>query len=102
MRAVSDCLSPPRQFRRVPFLPSRRSGKPWKEPPMLVLTRKVGETLVIGDTIHVVVIAVRGEQVRLGIQAPPEITVDREEIHAARAANPLAVPVALPVQGGKP
>ena len=48
---------------------------------MLILTRRVGETLVIGDNIKVTVLGVRGHQVRLGVDAPREISVRREEIH---------------------
>ena len=47
---------------------------------MLVLTRRTGETLRIGDDIEVTVMAVNGSQVRIGIKAPRNITVDREEI----------------------
>jgi carbon storage regulator len=48
---------------------------------MLVLTRKVGEAIVIAGKVRVVVTEVRGDKVRLGVQAPRDITVDREEIH---------------------
>jgi carbon storage regulator len=48
---------------------------------MLVLTRRPGETVVIGKDIQVVILAVNGAQVRVGISAPPSVTVDREEIH---------------------
>ena len=48
---------------------------------MLILTRKVGETLIIDDKIKVTVLGVRGQQVRLGIDAPREVSVHREEIH---------------------
>jgi carbon storage regulator len=47
---------------------------------MLVLTRKVNQTIVIGDGIEVVVLEVRGEQVRLGIRAPRDVTVHRKEV----------------------
>jgi carbon storage regulator len=49
---------------------------------MLILTRCVGEMLKIGDEIDVVVIGVKGNQVRLGINAPREVDVHREEIYA--------------------
>ena len=47
---------------------------------MLILTRRVGETLMVGDEIAVTVLAVRGNQVRLGIKAPRNVAVHREEI----------------------
>jgi carbon storage regulator len=47
---------------------------------MLILTRRTGETLHIGDDVQVTVMAVNGSQVRIGIKAPRHITVDREEI----------------------
>ncbi|NVK10426.1 MAG: carbon storage regulator CsrA [Gammaproteobacteria bacterium] len=48
---------------------------------MLILTRKVGERLVIGDNVVVSVLGSRGQQVRLGIEAPKDVTVHREEIY---------------------
>jgi carbon storage regulator len=48
--------------------------------PMLILTRRAGETLRIGDNVEVTVMAVNGAQVRIGIKAPRDIIVDREEI----------------------
>ena len=48
---------------------------------MLILTRRVGETLVVGDDITVTVLGVKGNQVRLGVNAPKDVTVHREEIY---------------------
>ena len=48
---------------------------------MLVLTRKVKEAIVIAGKVRVVVAEVKGEKVRLGVEAPRNVTVDREEIH---------------------
>ncbi len=67
---------------------------------MLVLTRKVNQSIVIGEGIEVVVLEVRGEQVRLGIRAPRNVTVHRKEIfdqiqaenEAATGTDPSDVP----------
>ncbi|HEY5733572.1 MAG TPA: carbon storage regulator CsrA [Gammaproteobacteria bacterium] len=47
---------------------------------MLILTRRVGETLMIGDNVTVTVLRVKGNQVRLGVNAPKDVSVHREEI----------------------
>lgn len=48
---------------------------------MLILTRKLGESITIGDSIRVSVLGIRGRQVRLGIDAPSDVIVHREEIY---------------------
>lgn len=54
---------------------------------MLVLSRKFGERLMIGDDVIVTVVGVRGDTVRLGIEAPPDVQIDREEIRRRRQAE---------------
>ncbi len=66
---------------------------------MLVLTRKLGENIRIGDNVKITVLEVRGTQVKLGIDAPPEVIVHREEIYEriqeenrrAASASPMAL-----------
>ncbi len=57
---------------------------------MLILTRRVGEGLIVGDQIRLVVLEIRGKQLRLGIEAPPGVVVLREEVFERLARNNLA------------
>ncbi|HET6724400.1 MAG TPA: carbon storage regulator CsrA [Gammaproteobacteria bacterium] len=49
---------------------------------MLILTRRIGETVMIGDEVSITVLGVKGNQVRLGVNAPREVAVHREEIYS--------------------
>ncbi len=57
---------------------------------MLILTRRVGETVVIGNDVDVTVLGVKGNQVRIGIKAPREVSVHREEIYKRIKEEPAA------------
>lgn len=59
---------------------------------MLILTRRVGETILIGDNIKMTVLNVKGNQVRIGVTAPKDMAVDREEIRERKDAG-LPAPV---------
>lgn len=50
---------------------------------MLVLSRHVDETIIIGDNIKITIVAIRGDKVRIGIEAPQEISVHRQEVYNA-------------------
>jgi len=62
---------------------------------MLILSRRLEESILIGDEIKITILSVKGKQVRLGIEAPKEIAVNREEIHmkikASREAKKSAI-----------
>lgn len=55
---------------------------------MLVLTRKLNERIVIGDNIKITVVGIRGNHVRIGIEAPPEVTILRDELRRHLATEP--------------
>ncbi len=62
---------------------------------MLVLTRRIGEEIIIDNRIRVTIVSIDGGKVRLGIAAPPEVRVDRQEVHERRrefAAEPDVAP----------
>ncbi len=63
---------------------------------MLVLSRKVGEEVVIGDNVRVTVVAVHGNQVRLGFQAPECVTIFREELLRKPGTSPTGEPCTSP------
>lgn len=58
---------------------------------MLVLTRHPGEETIINGTIRLTVVSVKGDRIRLGIDAPPSVVVDRQEIHERRLHDPNSV-----------
>ena len=63
---------------------------------MLILTRRVGETLMIGDNVAITVLGVKGNQVRVGIKAPKDTPVHREEIFERIQRENEALPSVLP------
>jgi carbon storage regulator len=66
---------------------------------MLILTRRVGETIVIGDDVIITVLGIKGNQVRIGINAPKDVSVHREEIYQRIQQEKNTAPVAtLPKQ----
>ncbi len=65
---------------------------------MLILTRRVGETLMIGNDISITVLGVKGSQVRIGVDAPKEVAVHREEIFERINAEQGETPGSPPMQ----
>ena len=68
---------------------------------MLILTRRVGETLIIGDDVIVTVLGIKGNQVRIGINAPKEVSVHREEIYQRIQQEKNATPAVVSVKETK-
>jgi carbon storage regulator len=64
-----------------------------ESPEMLVLSRKKNESIVVNDTIVITVVEIRGDKVRLGIEAPREVPIHRSEVHAAIAAQSASAQV---------
>jgi carbon storage regulator len=62
---------------------------------MLVLTRRIGEAIVIEGGIEITVVGIQGGKIRLGIVAPPSVRVDRQEVHARRAEFDLPATATL-------
>ena len=60
---------------------------------MLILTRRVGETLMVGDDVTVTVLGVKGNQVRIGVNAPKDVSVHREEIYERIQQERDAAPI---------
>jgi carbon storage regulator len=63
---------------------------------MLILTRRVGETIVIGDDVIITVLGIKGNQVRIGINAPKDVSVHREEIYQRIQQEKNTTPMSAP------
>ncbi len=68
---------------------------------MLVLTRKIGQEIIIGDKIRITITQVKGDRVRIGIDAPSDISVDRQEIHERRREFAELVGIDVPEGRGR-
>ena len=68
---------------------------------MLILTRRIGESLKVGDDISITVLGIKGSQVRIGINAPKDVTVHREEVYN-RIKNVEKVPKETSSHDGYP
>lgn len=65
---------------------------------MLILTRRIGETVMIGDNISITVLGVKGNQIRLGIDAPRDVSVHREEVYHKVQSDKVAKKATLSAQ----
>ncbi len=64
---------------------------------MLVLSRKLNESILIGDHIRITIVGLRGNQVRLGLEAPPEVTIVRQELLGSEISDPRRAVNAVPL-----
>ena len=88
MRQARECVLPGAHGRDK----KRRDGRMpegAQERSMLILTRRVGESLMVGDEVTVTVLGVKGNQVRIGVNAPKEVSVHRQEIYERIQAEQL-------------
>jgi carbon storage regulator len=90
--SLTESVSAADRGRRGEFVPPRIGSHFPGEETMLVLSRRVGQQIAIGEDVHVTVVSIRGEHVRLGIVAPANTVVDRQEIHKLRTAQRAAQP----------
>jgi len=63
---------------------------------MLILARRIGESIMVGDQVEISVVDIKGDQVKLGIKAPPQVKVYRREVYAAIQQENLAAAAAVP------
>ena len=68
---------------------------------MLILTRRIGEKLIIGDTVAITMLAIKGHQIRIGIEAPADVSVHREEIYQRILKETAANPAQAAGLGGR-
>lgn len=64
---------------------------------MLILTRRIGETLMVGDNVSVTVLRVNGNQVKIGIEAPSDVAVHREEVYLRTQQNKTTIAYSAPI-----
>lgn len=69
---------------------------------MLILTRKLGEAIKIGDQVTIYFLEVKGKQIRIGIEAPPEISIHRQEVYESIRQENIRAAEAVPLKPGGP